>query len=961
MYEYFKSDDEGILSSDDEWWLGRNKPLIEQEEPPSGKTRLIRGRPVGVASKHFDLDSTHLITGKGSPQEEETLEARPRSWISWDETTAPTALSSSLTPVCPVARTFGDSPMLKTSDFPALSGAHTNPGPPTATEECSSRLADGPWKNARAPSALTKFPSLRSTARPQPSTTRFICSYSSATTQASNGTSTATPRAKETKRTVADLRDESLKATLPAFKLDDPAFKPQTITMCPTEQHPISELPLLLKSLSHDGLTLPSGRPELEGGPYVAIGFDMEWTISRIKGHENKTAVIQLASRSQVLIVQISSDGPWRTQGIMPPSLVDFLANPQIVKIGVGIRNDGLKLIRDHRLGPKPFLNSFLELSRLARAFSQPDCYSGYSRLISLQQIVADHLKVYLPKVDTRTSDWTKPLEDAQIEYAASDVVATIRVAKQLFNLFEGRIRKADSGLMILQYIESLEPTFERSASPTQPPVPPKQKDSSELPKTKAKPFPKPKGTANSTGFPNRMKPPTQTESMDLLIPISNAADFPNLKDTAKPPLKDPPRQIKKSFGPFPASHKQWRTFLPATGPQSVEVTKQWVTKPAKFLAASLKPLKKQVSLKTQQAWELWYHEGNSINSCANAMGIRPMGIAIFIGKMLIHFKLNHLNLNEYYQKRIKARIANPQAFAELRISPTSQGDVAGEKAGSKCIKGDRAHGVPQGALPEHSQENHDQEKEPIRPSLSLHGSRPSLLRPHSSSFSYPTPTDDKRVVVRSPSLPSFPYDDKVSEAEQIVVEQSSCFSATEPIAKTVPLADVPSIDTTPEEVSVMAEALLAVSSDKGLENIPESGKTQRLKSGKNWFEETLKEDEQIDVAAADQPSQEMGELLTDQQGTGKAEAGKAEEEDKDEDSGRVKNRCKTKNFRVDDSEFMKNKSLEDGPLFQEDEWERIKEMNRKKAQLILAVVEGFRLPQRLHTSACYFQLESEP
>jgi len=393
-----------------------------------------------------------------------------------------------------------------------------------------------------------------------------------------------------------------------------------------------------------------------------------------------------------------------------------------------------------------------------------------------------------------------------------------------------------------------------------------------------------------------------------------------------------------------------------------VEVTKQWVTQPATFLAASLKPLKNQVCLQTQQVWELWYHEGHSINYCAKAMDIRPMKIAIFIGQMLIHLKLNHLNLNTYYQKRIKARIANPQAFAELRISPASQGDVAGEKAGTKCVKGDLDHGEAQGALPEHSQEDNDQEKEPIRPSLSLHDTRPSVpmtRRPYSSSFSCHTPTDNKLVLVKSPSLPSFPCDHQVAEAESIVVEQSSCSSEHDPNAETVPVADEsssPIIDTTPEEVSMMVEPLSLISSDKGAENIRESRKTQRLKSGKDWFEETVKEEEQMKAGAAEQPTQETGKLLTDEQGTGKAE-----QEDKDEGSRTGRKRVlKTDNFRVDDSEFMKNKSLEDEPLFQEDEWERIKQINRKKAELVLAVVEGFRLPQVLRTSACYFQLESE-
>ncbi|OAV91034.1 hypothetical protein PTTG_10232 [Puccinia triticina 1-1 BBBD Race 1] len=122
-----------------------------------------------------------------------------------------------------------------------------------------------------------------------------------------------------------------------------PVGGPQTtIVQCPSAQHPLSELPQLLKMLCNDGIALPCGRLELEGGP-------------------------------------------WRIRGIIPSCLLDFLANPQIVKLGVGICNDGLKLLRDHKLGPKPFLNRLLKISRLARALGQPDCASGYSCLISLQ------------------------------------------------------------------------------------------------------------------------------------------------------------------------------------------------------------------------------------------------------------------------------------------------------------------------------------------------------------------------------------------------------------------------------------------------------------------------------------------------------------------------------------------------------------------------------------------------
>jgi hypothetical protein len=147
-----------------------------------------------------------------------------------------------------------------------------------------------------------------------------------------------------------------------------------------------------------------------------------------------------------------------------------------------------------------------------------------------------------------------------------------------LFKLFEGRIRKADSGLMILQYIESLEPTFERSAAPPQPPMPVKPKEPEETSTTKAHSLPKPKGLS-----PRKTKEPTTLAKSNL------------------PALPQP-----KWPGPAPPKRKQWRVIVPASGPQSVEAKKQWVVQAPTFLGPSVTNLKTKVPPAAQKAWELW-------------------------------------------------------------------------------------------------------------------------------------------------------------------------------------------------------------------------------------------------------------------------------------------------------------------------------------------------------------------
>ncbi|KAI9604545.1 hypothetical protein KEM48_000664 [Puccinia striiformis f. sp. tritici PST-130] len=263
-------------------------------------------------------------------------------------------------------------------ETPELSVGHHHPTAEPTNQLHPRAWRLRPWKISNQRSPSPEYPSLQSPTRPQPSypTTRLVCSFSSATTQTAKQPQPSTFKAdgKEPKRSEADRREETLKATLPAFKLEDPAFSSHTVTLCPSAQHPISELPQLIKLLCNDGISLPSAGQNWKVASYAGI--------DRSDFERQRLAI----------------------PGIMPDSLVDFLVNPQIVKIGVGIRNDGLKLLRDHKLGQKPFLNSFLELSRLVRALGQPDCASGYSRLISLQQIVADYLEVYLPNISNRLS-----------------------------------------------------------------------------------------------------------------------------------------------------------------------------------------------------------------------------------------------------------------------------------------------------------------------------------------------------------------------------------------------------------------------------------------------------------------------------------------------------------------------------------------------------------------------------
>ncbi|KAG2184303.1 hypothetical protein INT44_009318 [Umbelopsis vinacea] len=101
------------------------------------------------------------------------------------------------------------------------------------------------------------------------------------------------------------------------------------------------------------------------------FGLDLEWRPTFIKGgKENKTALVQLCNSNSILIIQISR------MGVFPHELKGLLQNRNILKTGVNIRGDALKLYRDFRI----LTNGLVELGTLARA-THADELQGYKGL----------------------------------------------------------------------------------------------------------------------------------------------------------------------------------------------------------------------------------------------------------------------------------------------------------------------------------------------------------------------------------------------------------------------------------------------------------------------------------------------------------------------------------------------------------------------------------------------------
>ena len=135
---------------------------------------------------------------------------------------------------------------------------------------------------------------------------------------------------------------------------------------------------------------------------YSHIGFDTETKPAFKKGVTH-----------QVYLFRLNKCG-------LSESLQDLLANENIMKIGVGIRDD----IRGLRKLANFIPASFLDLQIFAKAFGIEEM--SFSKLMSII------FKVKISKRQ-RTSNWEAPrLTPAQLHYAATDAWGALKMYKTL-------------------------------------------------------------------------------------------------------------------------------------------------------------------------------------------------------------------------------------------------------------------------------------------------------------------------------------------------------------------------------------------------------------------------------------------------------------------------------------------------------------------------------------------------
>lgn len=179
----------------------------------------------------------------------------------------------------------------------------------------------------------------------------------------------------------------------------------------------IGNLPLKAYSgkveLIHDAKHVASVFDEIRR--YEVVGFDTETRPSFRKGQLFKVSLMQLATPKHVFLIRLHHTG-------ITPEIVAFLESGDVLKTGIGIRDDLSALNRIHRFKPE----GFVDLVPLAR--------EAGLKVESVKKLAGLVLGFRISK-SAQTSNWeAKTLTTKQIEYAATDAWVCLELYQKLID-----------------------------------------------------------------------------------------------------------------------------------------------------------------------------------------------------------------------------------------------------------------------------------------------------------------------------------------------------------------------------------------------------------------------------------------------------------------------------------------------------------------------------------------------
>ncbi|KGO77494.1 hypothetical protein PITC_038020 [Penicillium italicum] len=172
------------------------------------------------------------------------------------------------------------------------------------------------------------------------------------------------------------------------------------------------------------------------------IGFDMEWKAqaSGWDSIQSNVSVIQIANEERIAIFQVALFKPARSlEDLVSPSLKRLVESPDVIKVGVSIKADCTRLRKYLGIDAK----ATFELSHLYKLikYGKDNPKLVNKRGVNLSEQINEHFGLPLEKSDdVRCGDWTRALSYRQVQYAATDPYACVR----LFHTMEAKRKAMD-------------------------------------------------------------------------------------------------------------------------------------------------------------------------------------------------------------------------------------------------------------------------------------------------------------------------------------------------------------------------------------------------------------------------------------------------------------------------------------------------------------------------------------
>lgn len=143
------------------------------------------------------------------------------------------------------------------------------------------------------------------------------------------------------------------------------------------------------------------------------LGFDTETRPSFVKGQVYKVALLQLSTEHDAYLIRLHKISHFQ-------SLVSVFENPEIVKVGVAIRDDIKTLQKTFKFKPK----NFIELQTLAKE-------KGLTKF-GLKGMSEEVLQGTVSKGPKMTNWEAETLTDRQLKYAATDAWIGLKLYEKL-------------------------------------------------------------------------------------------------------------------------------------------------------------------------------------------------------------------------------------------------------------------------------------------------------------------------------------------------------------------------------------------------------------------------------------------------------------------------------------------------------------------------------------------------